>query len=189
MDKSSSKPEDGLVFSDNISVKWQAAVKSPDAELLSLVNESNQAFLRAVAAVSAPPGELAEENAAIVQEIGRLDLKINLLLELVGQLVYAQLEIPARTRATISSDGIEWHSNELPEPGQTVFMQVYIQHGTPKPLCFYGEVVSEQAEHATGKARVRYLGLSEQTRGWLEKLIFRHHRRQVAFKKSVTADT
>ncbi len=188
MEDSQSYPKEGLVFSDNISVKWQVAEKSPDAELLSLVNESNQAFLRAVAAVSVPPGDLAEENAAVFQEISRLDLKINLLLELVSQLVYAQLDIPERTRATISSGGIQWQGEVLPEPGQTVFMQVYIQHGTPKPLCFYGEVVSTLEEHASGEARVRYVGLSEQTRSWLDKLIFRHHRRQVAFKKSVGAD-
>ena len=189
MDDSKSEGEAGLVFSDNISVKWQVADKTPDAELLSLVNESNQAFLRAVAAVSVPPGELPEESAAVFQEIARLDLKINLLLELTSQLVYAQLEIPDRTRTTISSDGIQWRGEALPETGETVFMQVYIQHGTPKPLCFYGEVVSTESEHAAGEARVRYIGLSEQTRSWLDKLIFRHHRRQVAFKKSVSADS
>lgn len=176
---------EGLSFSDNISVKWESVETSPDAELLALINASNQAFLRAVAAISVPPDEAVEENAAIFQEIARLDLKINLLLDLVSQVVYSQLAIPERTRVTISSEGIEWRGDCLPDPGNTVFMQVYVQHGTPKPLCFYGEVVSTAQEHEQGQARVRYFGLSDQTRSWLDKLIFRHHRRQVAFKKSV----
>jgi hypothetical protein len=45
--------------------------------------------------------------------------------------------------------------------------------------------VSSADEHAAGSARVSYLGLSGSAQAWLDKLIFRHHRRQVAYEKSL----
>ena len=148
------------------------------------MNESNESFLRAVSAISEFSKETSDNNPALSQELSRLDLKLNLLLDLVSQLIYSQLDIPRMSRVTISSSQVDWQDNHVPEPGATVFVQVYIQRGTPKPLCFYGEVVSSQEDYRCGWAKVRYLGLSGSAQVWLDKLIFRHHRREVAYKKS-----
>lgn len=174
----------GLTFTDNISIAWKPVDRYPDDALLALVNESNESFLRAVSAIGSFAAEPADVGEGISQEIARLDLKINLLLDLVSQLIYQQLEIPGRSQVTISSTEIEWLGPNVPEPGTIVFVQVYIQHGTPKPLCFYGEVISSRQEYASGCVRTRYLGLSGSAQSWLDKLIFRHHRRAIAFEKS-----
>lgn len=173
----------GLSFSDNISVSWSSVESLPDDAQLTRVNESNENFLRAVSALGPMGSDASEDDAAVSQEIARLDLKVNMLLDLVSQLIYAQLDIPPRTPVTISAQELQWAGDDLPQPGATVFMQVYVQHGTPKPLCFYGQVISSSEEHADGIARVNYIGLSGSARGWLEKLIFRHHRREVAYRR------
>jgi len=173
----------GLTFTDNISIAWNPVDYQPDEAHLALVNESNDSFLRAVSAIGEFSREIPEEDPGISQEIARLDLKVNLLLDLVGQLIYKQLNIPEKSRVTVSGNEIEWQASDTPEPGLTVFVQAYIQHGTPKPLCFYGKVVSSQEDHDSGRARVRYVGLCGSAQSWLEKLIFRHHRREIAFKK------
>lgn len=173
----------GLTFSDNISIEWRRVAYTPDDEHLAVVNESNESFLRAVAALASFAGEHEEENA-ISQELERLDNKINLVLDLVSQLVYKQLDIPAKTHATLSATDLVWQEASPPNSGETLFMQVYIEHGTPKPLCFYGEVSSRDEDSAAGRCRVRYVGLSQAVQSWLDKLIFRHHRREVAFKRS-----
>lgn len=174
----------GLSFTDNISITWKAVNYKPDDSHLALVNESNEAFLRSVSAISEFSKDASEDSPAISQEIARLDLKLNLLLDLVSQLIYQQLDIPEMSQVTVSSKDVEWLGEDLPEPGSTVFVQVYIQRGTPKPLCFYGEVVSDSNDIDSGCARVSYVGLSGSAKAWLDKLIFRHHRREVAFKKS-----
>jgi len=173
----------GLTFTDNISLTWKPVEYQPDEAHLALVNESNDAFLRAVSAIGEFSREVSEEDAGMSQEIARLDLKVNLLLDLVSQLIYKQLDIPEKSRVTLSGSEIEWYASDLPAPGLTVFVQAYVQHGTPKPLCFYGKVASSQEEHDSGRARVRYVGLCGSAQSWLEKLIFRHHRREIAFKK------
>ena len=172
-----------LSFSDNCSIEWRVVDHALDDEHLSRVNESNEFFLRAVAALGAVAGEHIEEEGAISAEIERLDRKINLVLDLVSQLVYQQLEIPKRCRVTISAKGLAWQESAPPQVGDVVFVRAYIQHGTPKPLCFYGEVVSTEQDRQNGTCRVRYVGLSSAVENWLDKLIFRHHRREVAFKR------
>lgn len=184
MSNSPSSGSDGLAFTDNISIDWLPVEQTPDEARLAMVNESNETFLRAVSVVGAFAGELSEEEVGISQEIARLDLKMNLLLDLVSQLIYQQADIPPKTEVTVSSEAIEWRGDNIPGPGATVFVKAYIQHGTPKPLCFYGEVISDGEAFAAGIARVRYLGLSDSAQSWLDKLIFRHHRREVAFKRS-----
>jgi hypothetical protein len=179
----------GLSFSDNISIDWQSVEDQPDEAKLALVNESNESFLRAVSALGTFSSEGAEDDVSLSAEIARLDLKVNLLLDLVSQLIYKQLDIPARTQVAISSNDIEWSAPRVPAPEATVFVQVYIQHGTPKPLCFYGKVVSGASQYAEDRAVVEYLGLSGSAQSWLDKLIFRHHRRAIAFNKSNSSNT
>lgn len=174
----------GLTFTDRVSVSWQAVESQPDKHRLALVNESNEVFLRAVSALSASTGDIAEDDVPASQELAKLDLKVNLLLDLVGQLLYQQLDIPERNEVWISSTQMQWRAEQLPRFGQLVFMQVYIQHGTPKPLCFFAEVVTSERERNNGIARVEYLGLGGSAQAWLDKFIFRHHRREVAFDRA-----
>ncbi len=174
----------GLHYTDNISIAWKSVDFEPDDTHLAMVNESNESFLRAVSAIGEFSTEFNDDDAGMSQEIIRLDLKVNLLLDLVSQLIYQQLDLPTVSRVTLSSNEIEWACENIPKPGQIVFMEVYVQRGTPKPLCFYGHVVSDMEEYHAGRARVQYIGLTGAAQSWLEKLIFRHHRRAVAFQKS-----
>lgn len=184
MSDDTESPPAGLDFTDNISITWKKIDYRPDEAHLVLVNESNESFLRAVSAMGEIAMDTADDDVGISQEVLRLDLKVNLLLDLVSQLIYKQLEIPAVSTVTISSREIKWNSEKVPQPGQMVFVEAYIQHGTPKPLCFYGEVASSQLEYDSNYARVQYLGLAGSVQSWLDKLIFRHHRRAVAYEKS-----
>ena len=179
-----SSPADGLSFTDNISIAWTRVDLAPDHAHLALINESNESFLRTVSAIDEFCTDNLEDDAGVSQEIVRLDLKVSLLLDLVSQLIYKQLEIPKMAMVTISSSEIAWQCSNGPEPGQLIFIEVYIQRGTPKPLCFYGKVVGDEQECNSGRVRAQYFGLSGSAQSWLDKLIFRHHRRAVAYKKS-----
>jgi hypothetical protein len=178
------RPGEGLSYSDNISVAWRPVDYPLDKTHLARVNASNEEFLRAVSVIDDGVAKEAPEVAGPVgQEISRLDLKVNILLDLVSTLIYHQLDIPETSPVRVSPAGVAWRGN-VPEPGSKIFLELYIQRGLPKPLCCYGEVVSTADEYAAGKARVRFVGLTGAALSWLEKLIFRHHRREVAFQRS-----
>lgn len=167
-----------------MSIAWKVIDFTPGDSHLALVNESNEAFLKAVSAISEFSREASDTTGGLSQEMNRLDLKLNLLLDLVGQLIYKQLEIPSTSLVTVTSSEVMWGADHLPDTGDTLFVQLYIQRGIPKPLSFYGRVVAVDG----GSARVHLIGLSESVQQWLDKLIFRHHRREVAFRKGYKAD-
>jgi hypothetical protein len=183
--------EGGLSYSDNISIAWRAVGHELDQTHLARVNASNEEFLRAVSVIGDAGGQKQKENleatGVVGQEIARLDLKVNLLLDLVGTLIYHQLDIPDTSPVRVSPAGVAW-KGDVPEPGKTVYLELYIQRGLPKPLCCYGQVVSKPEEFEAGKARVRFVGLTGAAHSWLEKLIFRHHRREIAFRRSSAQD-
>ncbi|MEO0435476.1 MAG: PilZ domain-containing protein [Pseudomonadota bacterium] len=175
----------GLTYSDNMAIAWQPVTHGLDQTHLARVNASNEDFLRAVAVIGdgGSPTELQDSNNQLAQEVGRIDLKLNLLMDLVATLIYNQLDIPDTTPVRVSASGVAWHG-QVPNPGSTVYLQLYIKRGLPKPLCCYGKVVSTEEEFAAATARVSFIGLTGAARSWLEKLIFRHHRREVAFMRS-----
>lgn len=174
----------GLVYADNLAVAWQPVEAMPDTSRLALISESNETFLRSLSAFAEFIKEPAEESSELMQELARLDLKLNLLLELVGQIVYRQTEIPGFAPVKLFSRGVEWRADDVPQPGQSVMLRLYVQRGIPKPLCFYGDVVSTLEEKDQGVAKVIFHGLSQSVVDWLEKFIFRQHRRSVAHSKS-----
>jgi hypothetical protein len=176
---------EGLTYSDNIALAWRQVDHALDDKHLAMVNASNESFLRAVAVIGdgATHKDPQETAVGIHQEIARLDLKLNLLLDLVSSLVYHELDIPGTRAVSVSAGGVSWEGN-VPAPGARVFLELYIQRGLPKPLCCYGEVISSEADFAAGRAQVRFVGLSGAARDWLSKLIFRHHRREVAYRRA-----
>jgi hypothetical protein len=178
----------GLAYTDNISIAWREVSHELDKHHLAMVNASNEAFLRDVNVMgdSTSPKDASEGVGAVAHEIARLDLKLNLVLDLVSTLIYHELDIPQTCPVRVAADEVSWRG-DVPGPGKTVFLELYIQRGLPKPLCCYGKVVSTPEEHATGLARVRFVGLTGTARSWLEKLIFRHHRREIAFRRSTAA--
>lgn len=185
------RPGEGLAYADNIAIAWRPVDHDLDDTHLAMVNASNENFLRAVSVIDdgsySYGKEPPEGTGSIAAELARLDLKLNLVLDLVGTLVYHELEIPDTTPVRVSSTGVAWFAADVPEPGARVFLELYIQRGLPKPLCCYGDVVSTPGEHADGEARVRFTGLTGAASDWLDKLIFRHHRREVAFRRSRNA--
>lgn len=186
MSETQKPTEDGLAYTDNISIAWRKVDHSLDQKHLAMVNASNEEFLRAVSVIGDAGGQKEPQESSsgvVAQEVARLDLKVNLLLDLVGTLIYHQLDIPDTSPVRVSAGGVAW-KGAVPEPGTTVYLELYIQRGLPKPLCCYGKVVSTADAYAAGTAKVRFTGLTGSAKSWLEKLIFRHHRREVAYKRS-----
>lgn len=180
------KSEGSLAYSDNFSISWRAVDHALDPTHLANVNASNEEFLRALSVLGDTIGQSDTQDASASsssQDIARLDLKVNLLLDLVGTLIYHQLDIPDTSPVQLSAEEVSWQG-DVPEPGRTVYLELYLQRGLPKPFCCYGEVLSTDTQFAAGNARVRFVGLTGAAKSWLEKLIFRHHRREVAFRRS-----
>ncbi len=182
-------PESGLVFEDLVPLSWRPVSARPDpAELLS-IHQSNERILRCLTAVDESRSESGdEEHGPIAQDLARLDFKVNLLLDMMGRLLSRHVPMPDPVLVRMSAAGLQWQAKTPPEVGSVLEVELYLSRRFPSPIVLRGQVDSvRQAEHGR-LIELSYGDISEPVRNWLEKLIFRQHRRQIAHARKSPRD-
>ncbi len=165
-------------------IRWASAAEQPDDSSLAEINSANDSFLRAIAAFDELAVDYGEEHSEVVQHLNRLDLKLNLLFDMLSRALREQSAIPPPARVRLGAAGVEWWGEDLPEPGTRVRLDIYLHAETPRGLEAFGRVVAVDQDQAGARlARVAFEGMSDAVREGLEKLIFRHHRRSVAQRR------
>lgn len=178
----------GLYYESNISLVCRVVDSLPGDNELVNINEHNVRFLKALAALNEGAPEAGEEIPQTAAELQRLDLKLNLLLEIVGQLLASQRTLPAPTQVRLGHAGIEWLAHDCPLSGAQVCIEVYLRSELPSPLKFHGIAVpvdsAEGSSSAGQRVQARFVGLSAALQDDLEKFIFRRHRRSIAQRQA-----
>ena len=128
--------------------------------------------------------EKAVDESPHSADLMRLDFKLNLLLELAGQLL-AQSQprvrpVPIRFNAM----GATWQSGETLSNGTFGILEITLRDVVVQPLNLPAEVV---AGATSGDTRVRFLSLGEAVADHIEKLVFRRHRRKIAGARQQSA--
>jgi hypothetical protein len=123
-----------------------------------------------------------DENSPHAQDLLRIELKINLLLDVVGRILAANQPRPASVAIRFNALGATFQAAApLPKPGAQGSVEIYLRECVAEPLRLIGRVA---AVSAGGEVKVRFLPPGEATADLLEKLAFRRHRRQVAGSRS-----
>lgn len=178
----------GLYYESTVSLVCQVVDSLPDDNELVSINENNIRFLKALAALNEAAPEAGDEVPQTAAELQRLDLKLNLLLEIVGQLLANQRTLPAPTQVRLGHSGIEWVAQDCPPSGAQVCIEVYLRSELPSPLKFHGIAVIVDSTEGVGsvgqRVQVRFVGLSSVLQDDLEKFIFRRHRRSIAQRQA-----
>src|SRR5690606_19217042 len=108
----------------------------------------------------------------------RLDLKMNLLLDMVGALLVTSRPRPPSTPVRVNALGAVWQAPlPLPEPGEQGVLEIYLRDCVAEPLRLIGRIASVDPD---GRVNVRFVPPGEHIADLMEKLAFRRHRRQVA---------
>lgn len=151
-------------------------VPSP-TELLS-IDRGNEKLLR-TSAVWQDPVEVEElDHDHVALELRRQDLKISLLLDLVGELLIRESELPPLESIQLTATDIEF-SNEICEVarGDKVKASLFLLPAFPRALQFYGGITDSERE---GFSILSFQGTSIAVQDQIEKIIFTHHRRSIA---------
>ncbi len=167
---------EGLSFESFMPVSFQVVDNFPEDEQLMFINERNESLLR----TSLIPQEAVELEGQdeVAIELRRQDLKINLLMDMVAELLVSQNGLPPAVKLLLNSTGLEFTTtSEDFKPGQKVEIDLYITASIPRALKFFAEVANNGEN---GKTVMRFVGLNQVVQDWLEKIIFRHHRRMIA---------
>lgn len=162
----------GLALETELPIRWHPG--APDARARR--QQSNEDVLRLIYGLDDRRPELTDEDPPVAHELSRLDFKVNLLLDVVGQILLTHLELPPPAPVRVSSEEIAWRSARPPVAGEAVEVEVYLDLRYPRAVFLPGRVTAVVKDRVT----VRYEELGDGARDWLEKFIFRSHRREVA---------
>jgi hypothetical protein len=168
-----------LAYEDVLPVAWRRFPEPMDPAVIGSYADRNLRVLQAVSALEEHgPAEKTDENAPYSAEIQRLDLKVNLLLEMMGALLTASQPRPRTAAIRFNALGGVWQAAApFPEMGTQGVLEIYLRNCIAEPLRMVGRVASVGPD---GRVKLRFIPPGEHVADLLEKLAFRKHRRQVA---------
>ncbi len=172
-----------LAYEDVLPLSWRVAKQQVSEVYRRGLSESNAKLLQACAALEEHgPTEKADDRSPFHADLVRLDLKMNLLLDMVGQLLIANRPRPPAMPVRFNALGAVWQQTQnLPIIGSYGVLEMYLRECMFEPIRLAGQVagVSEQ-----GRIKVKFDNPGELVAELIEKLAFRRHRRQVAGARS-----
>ncbi len=168
-----------LAYQDVLPVAWRALPDQIDPDLAASYAASNVRVLQASTALQEQgPTDKADENSPHAQDLLRIELKINLLLDVVGRILAANQPRPPSVAIRFNALGATFQGAQpLPRPGTQGCVEIFLRECVAEPLRLIGRVANVSTG---GEVKVRFLPPGEATSDLLEKLAFRRHRRQVA---------
>lgn len=170
---------DELAYQDVLPIAWRTLPHAVDGDMAAGFMERNTRILHAREALDQlGPVEKPDDNSPNSADLLRLELKVNLLLDLVAQVLTASRPRPQAAPVRFNAQGVVWRSAApLPEAGAQGIAEIYLHDALAEPLRLPGRVSSVTPD---GHVKVRFAPVNETVGDLLEKLCFRRHRRQIA---------
>jgi hypothetical protein len=170
-----------LAYADVLPVAFHAHREPPDSALQAAWGERTLRTLQAATALEDQGShEKVDEDSPAGPHIQRIDLKINLLLDLVGHLLATSQRRPPAVGVRFNARGIVWQPTADAQPlraGMRGHIEIFLRDCLIQPLTFQGVIADAEAG---GPTHLHFDALPELVSGLVEKLVFRRHRRQVA---------
>jgi hypothetical protein len=168
-----------LAYADVLPIAFRPLDAAPDVERLANWSERNLRLLQTSAALEERGAwEKADEESPNTAELARMDLKLNLLLEIVGHLLAASHPRPAACALRFNASGVEWEAaGAPPRDGCHGVVELHLQECLLQPLMFTGRVTPAAIN---GHTHVQFDAVPDAVADHIKKLVFRRHRRQVA---------
>jgi hypothetical protein len=168
-----------LAYEDVLPVAWRPLPEPFDPAIVGSFADRNLRVLQAVSALD-EHGQIdkPDDNSPNSADILRLEMKVNLLLDMVGALLIASRPRPRAAAVRFNALGGVWQGvAPFPPLGNQGVFEVYLRDSIADPLRLFGRIASVSPD---GKIKVRFVPPGENISDLLEKLAFRKHRRQVA---------
>ena len=150
-----------------------AAWVGHNAALQASRDFANLTLLNGLAALDKPAGDLHAEHPDSPQ-LQRLEAKIDLGLQMLGQLLNANSPLPAQQEVLLSAQALAWLST-TPPPATDLHLQLFIDSRIPQPLQLKARMDGQQGDYWVA----RFVEVPEAVQDALDRAVFRWHRRQV----------
>ncbi len=173
--------ESGLTYINVLPVEWQP-ISSGQDDTHDHYLQSNDSLLNAINDLEDYHViENVDEHSLVMQEVARLDRKLNLMLDMLGSLLSQQQKIPDAVPVTLETEQVQWETAKPPERESQIEVRIYLSREYPLPLVLSGYVTNVTLDSAgCSVVTVQLDTLPNLIEDNLNKLIFRHHRRSIA---------
>lgn len=173
---------DAVRLEGQLPLAWGAPPEDPAA--LQDVMADNNVLLRALLAMDEAAG-MAETEHVRDSGIQSLERRLDLLLLMASAALRGMGGVPPQFRCIVTAQSLRWASAEPLGLGRPVWARIYLRQRVVMPLVLPGVVVEEHALQGQGYFRtLEFRGLEPGVQRDLERLIFRHHRRDVARQRT-----
>ncbi len=171
--------DEELAYIDVVPLRWSALAAPVDPDRASAQLEHNLRLLQALVALEDHgPSEKSDENSPHSADLMRLEFKVNLLLDLVGQILAGSQPRPAAIPMRFNVHGAIWRAQEgQVRAGESGQLEIWLREALVDPLRLYGRIVSVGIDR---RVKVRFEPVGKPVEDLIEKLAFQRHRRQVA---------
>lgn len=159
-------------------LNWQAVSELAPAAIARDM-QINAALLQALAMLEASH-TASEENTQ--QPWARLEAKVDLALALLGKLLQAYAQVPDPVPVTLAANGIEWLSAHDPGTAQGILVSLWLSPSLPQPIVLPARIANVGKEGLHWRIHAEFQHISVETREWLERTVFRYHRRAIQAK-------
>lgn len=177
--------QDGIFFEGTLPLSWSPITRPIPAFTLDEWMHTNVAILRALSTMEAVPTDKENELGTVAAKaIERLEAKIDLSLNLLASLLAQKIDFPEAVTTKLSANGIEWLSSEAPALGTDIVLSLYLSHKIPQQLVFPAKVTHAEMTPEGQRTRAVFLDLDEEMKDWLERTVFRYHRRAIQSRHS-----
>lgn len=171
--------DEELAYIDVVPLRWTGSAKPADPDLVVAQSEHNLRLLQALTALEdRGPAEKVDENSPHSADLMRLEFKVNLLLDIVGQILLRAHPRPEAIPMRFNAHGAIWRAQDgAVHAGETGQLELWLRVALVEPLRMYGRVVSVGVDR---RVKVQFDPVGKPVEDLIEKLAFQRHRRQVA---------
>jgi hypothetical protein len=179
----------GLVYEVWLPLKWSLMKERAPLAALAHIHDANERFLRRVNSQEDEPADIAETHPELAKELLRLESKLDLIFDMVGTVLAGHLKLPKPCPIRLTAKGVSWDSRQTPPVGSRVHIALYLLPNYPYPLTLSGRIQSVEKCPEGRQTTAVFDEMSESAQDWLEKMIFREHRRRVAHSRRTPHQT
>lgn len=169
-----------LAYADSLPMRVLPLAEPVSPHTLTAWTDRNLRLLQACAALEEHgQAETNDDAAPWSAEMQRIDLKVNLLLDMVGVLVANIQSRPPARPLRFNAQGLLWEisGDKISPEGTLIQIEIYLRDSIIHPLVLTGTMESTGIE-TLASARIDELPGS--VADHIKKLVFRRHRRQIA---------
>ena len=183
---------DQLSYQDTLPLACSRLEGEPTFSDFMRFDERNASLLKTLASDEQSRREPEPSLEALMQEIDRLDQKLNLMTELLADLVRREVVVPEPRPFRLSSAGASFENSEVDsvkvdsvKEGDWVKVSLFLLANVPRPLEFAARVVVSNSDFVPNDwLTVSFEQVNEVVESALDRLVFKHHRREVAMRRA-----